>query len=61
MKTITISEILGLYKKYDANIGGSRYIRNTINLGTLNNRLNTGNSFINNNRTHSVWTDNTYI
>jgi len=59
MKTITISEILGLYKKYDVN--ESKYIRNTINLGTLNNRLNTGNSFINNNRTHSVWIDNTSI
>jgi len=60
MKTITISEILGLYKKYDINIDGSKYIRNTINLGTLNNRLNTGNSLINN-RTNSVWTNNTSI
>ncbi len=46
MQTITTEEIISLYKKCDVSVDKSKYIRNTINLGTLNNKLNIGTNFV---------------
>ena len=40
MKTISMEEILSLYKKCGVSAQGTKEIRTDINTGTLNNRLN---------------------
>ncbi len=60
MHIIENSEILHLYKKCNVSTSNNLEIRNTINMGTLNNKLNTGG----NPRdpiANAVWSNNTVV
>lgn len=61
MQTISMSEILDLYKICNANTNGSECMRNTLNLGTLYKTLDMNNLGSNKVAVDSVWINNTLI
>ena len=62
MRTIEMTEILDLYKKCHVNNNeSSQPIRNTVNIGTLNNKLNLGSAFKFNGESQYFFSTNTSL